>query len=377
MKQTTKSDISDISEVVGTLRSIAVNSLARMYRPEEKLFSFRLRKKGREEILEGISRRYTAIALIGMAGEDRHITSEVLKKHSLQDVCERLLNDCGQSQELGEVALTTWAARVLRHKDAHKAVMTLKLMEPEKGLYRTVELSWALTALIAGDSEPADAPLAKKIADMLITSFNSQSGLFPHAPAGKGLSSLRSHVSCFADFVYPIQALSYYYKKTADTNAAEIAGRCAECMCKLQGLQGQWWWHYDLRTGRVVERFPVYSVHQDSMAPMALFDLADACGKKDYSEAIEKSLRWLANPPEIPESLIDRERDIIWRKIARREPVKLVRKLQATASYIHPALRVPGADFLFPAVSIDYESRPYHMGWILYAWPGERTMRNK
>jgi hypothetical protein len=376
VKQTTKSDISDISEIVGALRSIAVNLLARMYRPEEKLFSFRLRKKGREEILEGISRRYTAIALIGMAGEDRHIASEVLKKHSLQDVCERLLDDCEQSQELGEVALTTWAARVLRHKHAHKAVTTLKLMEPAKGLYRTVELSWALTALVAGDGEPADAPLAKKIADTLIASFNRQSGLFPHAPAGKGLSSLRSHVSCFADFVYPIQALSYYYRKTADSNAAEIATRCAECMCKLQGLQGQWWWHYDVRTGRVVERYPVYSVHQDAMAPMALFALANACGK-DYSEAIEKSLRWLTNPPEIQGSLIDTGRNIIWRKIARREPFKLVRKLQATASYLHPAFRVPGADFLFPAVSIDYESRPYHMGWILYAWPDERAMRDK
>ena len=377
MNQTTKSDISDISEVVGALRSIAVNSLARMYRPEQKLFAFRLRKKGREEILEGISRRYTAIALVGMAGEDRHITSEVLKKHSLQDVCERLLDDCGQSRELGELALTTWAAKVLRHKDAHKAVTALKLMEPAKGLYRTVELSWALTALVAGDSEPAEAPLAKKIADTLIASFNRQSGLFPHAPTRKGLSSLRSHVSCFADFVYPIQALSFYYQATGDSRASEIACACAEKMCELQGPQGQWWWHYDLRTGRVVERYPVYSVHQDSMAPMALFALADACDKKDHSEAIDKSLGWLTNPPEIPNSLIDRERNVIWRKVARREPFKLVRKLQATASYLHQTLRVPGADLLFPAVSIDYESRPYHMGWILYAWPDEHLTRDK
>jgi hypothetical protein len=376
VNQTIKSDKSDISEVVGILRSIAVNSLARMYRPEKKLFSFRLRKKEREEILEGISRRYTAIALIGMAGEDRHITSEVLKKHSPQEVCERLLDDCGQSQELGEVALTIWAARVLGHKNAKKALTRLKLMEPTKGLYRTVELSWALTALVAGDGEPADVPLAKKIADSLMDSFNSQSAIFPHTPTRQGLSSLRSHVSCFADFVYPIQALSNYYKKTADSNAVEIADRCAECMCKLQGPQGQWWWHYDVRTGRIVEHYPVYSVHQDSMAPMALFALADACGKKDYSEAIEKSLNWLTNPPEIQDSLIDRERNVIWRKIARREPFKLVRKMQAVASYLHPAFRMPGADFLFPAVSIDYESRPYHMGWILYAWPVERTMRD-
>jgi len=376
VKQRSKPDISGFSEVIRTLRSNAVHSLAMMYRPKEKLFAFRLKKTGRGEVLEGVSRRYTAIALIGLAGKDRQIVSEVLGKHNLQDVCERLLLDCGQSQELGEVALIAWAARVLRHKNAQKAVTMLKLMEPARGTYPTVELSWALTALVVGDGEPAEATLAKKIADTLIASFRCQSALFPHGPTRKGLSSLRSHISCFADFVYPIQALSYYYQATGDSRAAEIACSCAEKMCELQGDEGQWWWHYDVRTGRVVERYPVYSVHQDAMAPMALFALANACGK-DYSEAVEKSLGWLTNPPEIPFSLIDNERNIIWRKIARREPFKLVRKMQAAASYLHQAFRTPGMDILFPPVSIDYESRPYHMGWILHAWPDGRATRDK
>lgn len=373
MKQINQSDISGLSEDIGLLRSIAVNSLAKMYLPEEKLFAFRLRKNGQAEIIEGISRRYTAIALIGLLDEEPHIVSEVLRKHNLHDICERLLDDCGQSQELGEVALTTWAARLLRHKHAHKAVTKLKSMEPEKGAYRSVELSWALISLLAGDDEPAELPFAEKIAETLIASFNRQSALFPHA---SGLSSLRSHVSCFADFVYPIQALSYYYRKTADPKAAETAKSCAECMCKLQGPRGQWWWHYDVRTGRVVEQYPVYSVHQDAMAPMALFALADACGT-DYSEAVKKSLGWLTNPPESPGSLIDRERNIIWRKIARREPFKLVRKLQAAASYLNPRLRAPGVDILFPPVSVDYESRPYEMGWLLHAWSDKRVAKDK
>jgi hypothetical protein len=119
----------------------------------------------------------------------------------------------------------------------------------------------------------------------------------------------------------------------------------------------------------------VYSVHQDSMVPMALFALAKACGR-DYSASIEKGLHWLANPPEIPGTLVDTERDVIWRKVARREPGRLVTRLQAMASYIHPAIRLPGVDVAFPPSSVDYESRPYHMGWILHAWGGAepRTM---
>ena len=357
-----------VAIIVRKLRSIAVHSLARMYRPKERLFAFRLRRNGQGEVLEGVSRRYTATALIGLAGEDQHTAAEVLGNHGREGVCGRLIADLGESQQLGEVALTTWAARMLQHPRAPEAVEMLRRMDPARGAYPTVELSWALTALVIGGREATDMALAERIADVLIGSFRQESGLFPHAPAKKGLSALRAHVSCFADFVYPIQALSHYHQATGDAQAAKIACHCAKRMCQLQGPEGQWWWHFDIRTGRVTEGYPVYSVHQDSMAPMALFALAKACGR-DYSESIEKGLRWLSNPVEITGSLVDTERNVIWRKVARREPGRLVRSLQATASRLHPAIRLPGIDIAFPSNSVDYESRPYHMGWILYAWP--------
>jgi hypothetical protein len=341
-----------------------------MYRPEEQLFAFRLRRNDEGEVLEGVSRRYTAIALIGLAGEDQHIAAEVLNNHSLNDVCDRLLNDVYETKDLGEVALTTWAARALGHSKASIAVKALQPMEPGQRPYPTIELSWALTALVFGSCEVTDMALAERIANALMTSFKWESGLFPHGPARKGMAALGAHVSNFADFVYPIQALSYYHKASGDTKAAEVACCCAEHMCKLQGIEGQWWWHFDVRTGRVVERYPVYAVHQDAMAPMALFALSKACGQ-NHCDSIEKGLRWLVNPPEKAGTLIDAERNVIWRKVARREPRRLVRKLQAAASGLHSALRMPGVDVCFPPVSTDYESRPYEMGWILHAWPAQ------
>jgi len=368
VSQRSQGDMPTVSEIVPTLRSVAVHSLARMYRPEERLFAFRLRRNGENEVLEGVSRRYTAVALIGLAGEDQHIAAEVLANHRREDVCGRLLADLEESHDLGEVALTIWAARILQHPGAHKAVEMLRRTDPACGAYPTVELSWALTALVTGGSKTTDIALAEQIADRLMESFREESGVFAHGPARRGLAAFGSHVSCFADFVYPIQALSYYCQAAGDTRAAEIACRCAERMCQLQGPQGQWWWHFDNRTGRVVECYPVYSVHQDAMAPMALFALAEARGR-DHSAAIEKGLRWLFNPPERAGILVDAKRDVIWRKVARREPRKLVRGLQAAASRLHPAIRIPAVDILFPPVSIDYETRPYEMGWILYAWP--------
>jgi len=368
VSQTSQCNTSRVPEVVRRLRSIAISSLARMYLPEERLFAFRLRRDGEGEVLEGVSRRYTATALIGLVGENEDTKAKVLGAHSLGEVCGRLIAGIEASQELGEVALTAWAARMLEDPCADKAIDTLRGKDPAGGAYPTVELSWALTALVIDGSEATDMALAERLARLLMDSFRPESGLFPHSPSTKSLPALRAHVSCFADFVYPVQALSYYHQATGDARAAEIACRCAERMCGLQGPEGQWWWHFDIRTGRVVEGYPVYSVHQDSMAPMALSALSKACGR-DYSEWIDKGLQWLVKPAEKIESLIDTERNIIWRKVARHEPDRLVRGLQAAASRLHPAIRFPGVDIAFPPTWIDYESRPYHMGWILHAWP--------
>ena len=375
MNQRSHYNISDVSEIVGKLRTLAVCSLARMYIPREQLFAFRLKRNSQGECTEGVSRRYTAIVLIGLADEDNYVVKEVLGNHSREDVCGRLLTDCGKTQELGEIALTTWAARMLQHKDADKAVKMLSLLDPAKGVYPTVELSWALTALVINGSKVTDMALAEKIAGVLMDSFNPESNLFPRGAARKGPSALYTHVCCFADVVYPILALSCYYQATGDVRAARVACSCAEHMCQLQGPEGQWWWHFDVRTGNVLERFPVYSVHQDAMAPMALFALAEACGL-DYSRTIEKGLRWLVNPPEISGEIIDMQRNIIWRKVGRREPGKLIRSLQAIASYMHPAIKLPYVDIIFPPNSVDYESRPYHMGWILYAWSADHRKKS-
>jgi hypothetical protein len=339
-----------------------------MYRPEEQLFAFRLCKNGQSNILEGVSRRYTATALIGLAGEDEHIVKQVLGDHSLEDVCAHLLSDIDSMEDLGQIALTTWAARMIKHPRTNKAIEALRRFNPAKTVYPTIELSWALTSLVIESDEVTDMALATNYAKALMDSFNHYSGLFPHGPKRKGLSAICTHVSCFADFVYPIQALSYYYQVKKDRRAADIACHCAEHMCGLQGPDGQWWWHFDFRTGRILERYPVYSVHQDSMAPMALLALYRSCGR-NHTACIEKGLRWLANPSEKTASLIDKGRNVIWRSVARRDAKRLVIKLQSAASNIHPTIRVPGLDFLFPAVNIDYESRPYHMGWILHAWP--------
>ena len=70
-----------------------------------------------------------------------------------------------------------------------------------------------------------------------------------------------------------------------------MAIETADALCRLQGPAGQWWWIYDVERGTPAIRYPVYSIHQDAMGPMALLAVSLASEhKRDYTDAIWKSL---------------------------------------------------------------------------------------
>ncbi len=111
----------------------------------------------------------------------------------------------------------------------------------------------------------------------------------------------------------------------------------------------------------------MYSVHQHAMAPMALFDLADA-GGDDHTPELMLGLDWLRTHPEVMDELVSQAHSVVWRKVGRREPPKAARSISAVTTTVRPGLRVPKLDSIFPPDQIDYECRPYELGWLLYAW---------
>jgi hypothetical protein len=357
------------SAMIEAIRAMSFRGLQRMFRPQERLFVFRFIRSGDKIVPQGLSLRYTAIAMIGLADEDEAAVRGCIGGLSPHDVCARLISDAARSDNLGNIALALWAASVSGYGDRGVALNRLADMKADQKPYPTVEAAWALEALCHEPGHRAE-DLQRKLAQRLIQAFNPDSGAFPHALGDAG-SRLRSHVSCFADMVYPIHALSTFAKRWGDSSALDAARRCGDQICRLQGSAGQWWWHYDYRTGRVVEHYPVYSVHQDGMAPMALFAL-DEAGGGNHAEGIARGLDWIGHAPEVDSPLADKAADLIWRKVGRREPKKVSRYLQAIASRLHPECRVPGLNRLFPADVVDYETRPYHLGWLLFAWNPRR-----
>lgn len=345
---------------------MALAGLRHMYLPAQQCFAFRLRRNEvGTRLLEGTSHRYSAIVLLGLSREDPGAVVNVLHGEGGASVCASLVGSAGHLMNLGDVALSLWAAHGWNVAERQALRTRIQSLGPIVGAHPMVELAWTLDALTCDGS---DAESARSLARRIMSSFRPDSGLFPHWPSDAVPRSLRAHVACFADQVYSTHALAEYGRVFDDSGARAIARRCADRMCALQGPEGQWWWHFDIRNGSVIEGYPVYAVHQDAMGPMALLSVERACGA-DYGEALDRSLSWLADPLEIAGSLVDTQAGVIWRKVGRNEPFKFTRRLQAGASRIHTGLRVPGLNRLLRPTRVDWESRPYHLGWILHAWP--------
>jgi len=227
---------------------------------------------------------------------------------------------------------------------------------PTRTVYATMELSWLLSGLLQYHEIVKSRRTTKKseeVKDILVQHcFNKETCLFYETHENRRFST-------FNNQIYPIYSLARYYKLFGDQEALSCAIRCCQKICSLQGPRGQWWWAYDIRRGTVADRYPVYSVHQDGMSPMALLYLSEVSGENFQYYAF-KGLNWLLGENELGVSIVDWDKNIIWRSIRRKKPFRIVSSILVNAN-------LGGfADFL-SRYEIDYESRPYHYGWLLYA----------
>lgn len=318
------------------------------------------------ERLEGESLRYTAMAALGLSRVSEGLQRQVLGSLTAADLARLAARRAESSTDIGAVALAAWASAEVGHVYATRLFRRLAEDLASDAPMPTVACAWALVAGLAGRRLGETSEVIVLARNKLVQA-RSAVGLFPHQIPAAASGRMRSHIGSFADQVYPIQALARFHAAFGDRSLLSMAEQCAKHLCGLQGRDGQWWWHYDIRDGAVAEGYPVYSVHQHAMAPMILLELREA-GGSDYLPAIIKGLRWLNERPEVAVPLVIPEKGVVWRKVARREPNKASRAIAAFTTAISPGLHMPGLDTLFPPRRVDYECRPYELGWLLYAW---------
>jgi hypothetical protein len=229
-----------------------------------------------------------------------------------------------------------------------------------------METAWFLTGLAYSMmAAPAGLPDLREIATKTYRELilNQGDTFFGHLSKTKSLSGrLRGWMGSFADQVYPIIALTRFSQVLHEKDALDRALLAGKGICRVQGPLGQWWWHYDSRVGRVASMYPVFSVHQEAMGPMALFPLGEVAGQ-DFRQPIYKGLHWIGTQNELGREIRDFEHNLVWRCV--RPVPESSMELDVLASYFH-AYR----DASQRSLEILYECRPYELGWLLYAFAG-------
>lgn len=335
-----------------------------MYYPDENIFCHKLEQDEQGNLIKkDVSIRYTIITLLGLIKWENEGNKSPI---NIQSVFNRLSVDMNKIDNAGDLGLFLWLSAFMPDSDPLKIAgkidySELKRKYSDAQLSMTTELSWLLTGLTycAKNKQRNDKleKLTYQVFDDLILNYRDKS-LFGHQ-SNKSLKGVFRHrIGSFADQVYPIYGLSLFSETYNNQKSLRIAQKCADKICELQGSFGQWWWHYDAVDERVIGHYPVYSVHQYGMAPMALLALQKVCNK-NFQERIRGSLEWLKGKNELEYDMVSEDKNIIWRSI-------FAPKYNLYCDELF--------SFLFDMRSMETknlkilrESRPYCLGWLLYA----------
>jgi hypothetical protein len=355
----------NLQSVISGWNALAVNGLVPMFYPDKQLFCYTLKRTPGGMVREGISPRYTAITLMGLHRlEQSGGTSPV----DIQRTFDVLLANTEWINNIGDLGLLHWLCALVapdRLKEFNRRLDVKNALTrfPDASLRHTMYLSWFLTglahqALARPEMVNGTRDLAAETCRIIQRNQGKQ-GFFAHA-AGKGLRGMiRGDMGSFADQVYPIYAFSKFAQAYEDEKAAKKALDCGLSICEAQGSLGQWWWHYNSANGTVAETYPVFSVHQHAMGPMALFALGEAI-QSDFSPWIFKGLQWI-DENELGINMRDDSVNVAWRCIGRNQ---INRVWNLGVNLLTSREDQEQRNNLRPL----FECRPYELGWLLYAF---------
>ena len=345
---------------------LAVRGLENMYVPEKNLFCTRAKRTEQGVLKEGLSYRYTVISTLGL---HQYETQGGKSPINIQVTLSFLIKRASEICYIGDLGLLLWLCALAfpeqlpqLYSYINQDNVLVRYRDAYKG--QTTELAWFLAGLSHAVLACNPAPimlkrLAAETYKLLLKNYGDK-GIFGHMHKNTINGLTRARIGSFADQIYPIYAFSIFANAFNNEEASNIALECANAICRLQGPLGQWWWHYDAFTGEVIGQYPVYATHQDGMAPMALFTIGEITGQ-DFSHSIYRGLEWINRKNELDFEFIDTSRNVIWRSIYKS-------KHKIPSDEILALLRINNRNTDRRRLKINWECRPYHLGWILYAF---------
>lgn len=183
-------------------------------------------------------------------------------------------------------------------------------------------------------------------------------------------SRYRRGVVSFGAVVYYLRALHEYARLTGERRAVELFAEGVRRIVAIQGEQGEWPWMIGVRSGRPLDFYPVFAVHQDSMA--MLFLLPALGDGHDVARAIDTSLAWVFGANELGLEMTEDDPFVAYRSIERVERIPRARRyLRASGN---AAAGRSGRLARGRGVRLNPDCRSYHLGWIVYAWSGVASL---
>ena len=305
--------------------------------------------------------RYTVNTLLGV-GRARRV-------HGLgpdhADLLERFLARSGAAVENpGDRGLLVRVLAEAGHDRAPLAAREL-LAAAGGGELRRAPLQdrcWAVLGLAAAARALGDDELRAGAVRLLDATHRALSPPGSALP-GHDPSPFRRGMTSFGGIAYHLTALAECGRALEDDASWERFDAAVGEVLRLQGARGEWPWFIDVRRRAILDRYELYSVHQDAMAPLFLLPALDA-GRDDVREPLERGVAWLFGANELGVSMVLADPFFIHRSIRRRERLPRLRR--------YARARLGGSAGPAPPhrLEVNRECRSYHLGWILYVWAG-------
>lgn len=343
----------------------ALKGLRNCWLPERQCWSHAYHLDGREPPNQSIPASdafYSLNVLLGLSRVSRAANSydydEILR------TCARRLLELPVRKYAYGMAL--WASAEMGRELPDDVSDTIHAFMRERDnwpAFHAQDLGMILTGLVAraraGDDRGRD--LLEPLFRFLCERYASPSGLFHDAAR-----SYRRNFASFATQTYLTIACYCYFEQSGDERARELADACVRKLIALQGPQGEWPWFYHVPSGRVVDMYEVYSVHQDGMAP-AFLQHAEHHGVPGARDALLRGFNWILGHNQLGLSMLRPEIGMIVRSQRRKEDLdakffRVVRSAVCAWTGSGGRLIDPGRVVLRP------ECRSYHLGWMLWSF---------
>jgi len=250
---------------------------------------------------------------------------------------------------------------ILRHIDA---LLSDKNNWPS---FRAQDLGMIVVGVVAQAKLDQEkwSPIAAGLFAFLVDRYCSPSGLFFDAAFG-----LRRRYASFATQTYLMLACYAYGELMNDNRAIEIANICTRQLIARQGPNGEWPWFFDAASGRVVDFYEVYSVHQYGMAP-AFLERAEQHGVLEARSAIIKGFNWVLGQNQLAIPMLVPDLHLTIRSQVRKG--ELYTKKWRAFRALRNSILGREAVLIDPAgLQLRLECRSYELGWILWSF-GQRS----